>query len=127
VAGRRSYRERMANNASGSGQGDLKLEPSMIPKLQQAFQSALDQLQPLTRGGADQFRMTRAAMADGASTEFQAAFNKIAADGPDSAAHSLKEYEQRLAGVVKQLGDIQRAYDNNEHETAAELSRQLGS
>lgn len=112
----------MATNA-----GNLELEPSMIPKLRQAFQSALDQLEPLTRGGADQFRMTRPAMADGASTEFQAAFNKIAADGPDSAAQSLKEYQQRLTGVLKQLGDIQRAYDNNERGTAAELSRQLGA
>ncbi|HEX4361307.1 MAG TPA: hypothetical protein VH141_27475 [Pseudonocardia sp.] len=115
----------MANNATGSG--DLTLEPSMIPKLRRAFQSALDQLEPLARGGADQFRMTRPAMADGASTEFQAAFNKIAADGPESAAQSLRAYRQRLAGVLKQLGDIQRAYDSNEHETAAELSRQLGS
>ena len=117
----------MANNANGSGQGNLKLEPSMIPKLRQAFQSALDQLEPLTKGGADQFRMTRPAMADGASAEFQAAFNRIAADGPESAAQSLKEYQQRLAGVLRQLGDIQRAYDNHEHETAAELSGQLGA
>ncbi|HEX4252167.1 MAG TPA: hypothetical protein VH008_30195 [Pseudonocardia sp.] len=117
----------MATNASGSGQGNLKLEPSMIPKLQQAFQSALDQLEPLTKGGADQFRMTRPAMADGASTEFQTAFNKIAADGPESAAQSLQEYQQRLTGVLTQLGEIQRAYANNEHETAAELSRQLGA
>jgi len=117
----------MANNASGSGQGNLKLEPHMIPKLRQAFQSALDQLKPLTQGGPEQFRMNSFAMGDDASKDFQAAFNTIASDGPESAAKSLKEYGQRLEGVLKQLGDIEHAYQNNEHETAAQLSRQLES
>jgi hypothetical protein len=117
----------MANNASGSGQGNLKLEPHMIPKLREAFQSALEQLQPLTRGGQDGLSISKPAMADQSSVEFQTAFNKVAGDGPESAAQALTEYGQRLESVLKQLGAIQHAYDSNEHQTAAELSRQLGS
>jgi hypothetical protein len=117
----------MANNPSGSGQGNLKLEPHMIPKLQQAFQNALEQLQPLTLGGQSDLSITRPAMADQSSVEFQSAFNKVAGDGPESAAQALREYGQRLEGVLKQLGDIQHAYNSNEHQTAAELSRQLES
>ena len=117
----------MANNPSGSGQGDLKLEPHMIPKLREAFQSALEQLRPLGQGGQDGFRMASPAMADSASKDFQVAFNTAASDGPESAAAALTDYRQRLEGVLKQLGEIERAYANNEHQAAAELSRQLGS
>jgi hypothetical protein len=53
----------MPTNASGSGHGDLKLEPHMIPKLREAFQSALEQLRPLSQGGQDGFRMTSPSMA----------------------------------------------------------------
>jgi hypothetical protein len=115
----------MANSVSGPGQGDLKLEPHMIPRLRQAFQSALDQLRPLTEGGQGSFRMTKPVMADAASTEFQAAFNRLTTDGPQSAESALREYARRLEIALKQLGDIQQAYDKNERETAAELSRQL--
>jgi len=117
----------MPTNASGSGQGDLKLEPHMIPKLREAFQSALEQLRPLSQGAQDGFRMTSPAMADAASKDFQAAFNTATSDDPESTAAALREYQQRLEGTLKQLGEIERAYANNEHQTAAELSRQLGS
>jgi len=117
----------MPTNATGSGQSDLKLEPHMIPKLREAFQSALEQLRPLSQGGQGGFRMTSPAMADAASKDFQVAFNTATSDGPESAAAALTDYRQRLEGVLKQLGEIERAYANNEHQTAAELSRQLGS
>jgi hypothetical protein len=113
----------MATDSSGSGQGNLKLEPTMIPKLQQAFQSAIDQLEPLNKSDGQNFTMSAPAMADDASTQFQAEFNRAATNG----ARAIQEYGTRLRGVLTQLGAIQRAYDNNEQQTAADLSRQLES
>jgi hypothetical protein len=113
----------MATDSSGSGQGNLKLEPTMIPKLQQAFQSAIDQLQPLSQGGGQNLTMSAPAMADDASKGFQAELNQAATHG----AQAIQEYGTRLQGVLTQLGAIQRAYDSNEQQTAADLSRQLES
>jgi hypothetical protein len=111
----------MANDASGPSQADLKLQPYMIPKLQQAFQSALDQLSELTKQGSQDFAMAKPAMADGASVDFRTELNKVAQE----AGQQLTSYQQRLADVVRKLGDIQKAYQQNEHDTAIKLSSQL--
>ena|ERR1700754_3015385 len=109
----------MVDEASGAG--GVKLEPYMIPKLHAAFQSALDQLVPVLPESHLTFRITRPAMADAASVDFQNEFNKVA----DEAGAHLAAYRQRLRDVVRTLGDIQRAYDRNEYDTAVELSSQL--
>jgi hypothetical protein len=114
----------MVNDASGSGQGGLRLEPRMIPRLRQAFQSALDQLSSISdtaRGGG--LRIGTPAMADQASREFQAEFNKAA----DEAGQQLRDYRTRLQQVLRQLDAIQKAYDAHEYDTAAELAAKLES
>lgn len=111
----------MATDSSGSGQGNLRLEPTMIPKLRQAFQSAIEQLTTLTQGGVQGYPMSAPAMADDASTQFQSEFNTVAAHN----AQAIQEYGTRLESVLTQLGQIQRAYHDNEGQIAADLSRQL--
>ena len=113
----------MVTDVSGSGQGaGLKLEPHMIPRLRQAFQSALDQLSSLSgTASSGALRIATPAMADQASVEFQAAFNKAA----DEAGQQLGDYRSRLQGVLEQLDAIQKAYDAREYDTAAELSAKL--
>jgi hypothetical protein len=112
----------MVTDASGSGQGGLRLEPQMIPRLRQAFQSALDQLSSVSgtaQGG--QLRIATPAMADQASVEFQVSFNKAS----DEAGQQLSDYRSRLQQVVRQLDAIQRAYDAHEYDTAARLAATL--
>ena len=109
----------MVDEASGSG--GMKLEPYMIPKLHEAFQSALDQLAPALQESCLSFRIAKPAMADAASVDFQNEFNNVA----DDAGAQLAAYRQRLQDVVRTLDDIQRAYDRNEYDTAVELSSQL--
>lgn len=112
----------MVDNPSGSGQG-LALQPHMIPKLQEAFRQALDELTGLTEElrRSPGLKITEPAMRDGATLEFQADFNRVA----EEASREIAEYQQRLRDVVGTLDAIQQAYDRREYETAAELSSQL--
>ncbi len=114
----------MVNDASGATQGDLRLQPDMIPKLQKAFTEALAQLEHAIQRALSDGKINAPSMADSASQDFASAFN---AEAGGSATQALQQYQQRLHGVVTQLGAIQRAYDKNETDTAATLSRQLES
>ena len=114
----------MVNDASGATQGDLRLQPDMIPKLQKAFTEALAQLEPAIQQALGDGKITAPVMADPASKDFADAFN---AEAGGSATQALQQYQQRLHGVVAQLGAIQQAYDKNESDTATMLSRQLES
>ncbi|HEY2203505.1 MAG TPA: hypothetical protein VGH99_03365 [Pseudonocardia sp.] len=115
----------MADTSSTAG-GTLRLEPGTIPTLRQAFRRAVDELRPVV-AEAPRLSLAAPAMADGASVEFRAAFNRLAAGGPGSAAGSLADFERRLRAVVGRLDEIQRAYDRNESDVAAELTRRLGT
>jgi hypothetical protein len=104
---------------------DLRLQPQAIPKLKQAYQQALTQLEGVLADARSGFRIERPAMMDDASLGFQNSFNGAAADGSGSIRAQLSVFEQRLREAVDKLGAIQQAYDRNETGTAAVLSRQL--
>lgn len=105
--------------------GDLRLQPEAIPKLKQAYQQALTQLEGVLADARNGFRIEHPAMADEASVGFQTAFNGYSANGPGSIREQVTAFEQRLRETVDKLGAIQQAYDRNESGTAAALSRQL--
>jgi hypothetical protein len=106
---------------SASDPHGLRLQPGMIPRLRLAYQQALDLLAPALADARDGFRIDRPAMGDAASGEFQAAFN--AHVGPAGA--QLVAFEERLREASATLAAIQHAYDRNETDTAAALSRRL--
>jgi hypothetical protein len=113
-------------DTTGSGTpSDLRLQPQMIPQLLQGYQDALDQLRPALADAGDGYRIDQPAMGDQASAEFRHALNQHTCDGPGSVREQLTAFEQRLRETVDKLGAIQRAYDRNETDTAAALSRQL--
>ena len=105
--------------------GGLRLAPQAIPRLKQAYQHALSQLESVLADAGSGFRIERPAMMDDASLGFQSAFNRYAGEGPGSVREQITAFEQRLRDAVDKLGAIQRAYDRNETGTAAVLSRQL--
>jgi hypothetical protein len=113
----------MANHPGSDG---FRVEPATIASLRQAFQSAIQQLQPALRD-ADNLRIRTPAMADQASIDFQTAFNTAADGGPDSAVQSLKAFEQRLHGAVQQLDAIAQAYGHTEQNNAEHLHTHLES
>jgi hypothetical protein len=105
--------------------GDLRLQPQAIPRLKQAYQQALGQLESVLADARSGFRIDRPAMTDDASTGFQTAFNSHTSDGAGSIREQVTAFEQRLRDAVDKLGAIQAAYERNETGTAAVLSRQL--
>ncbi|WP_028936597.1 PE domain-containing protein [Pseudonocardia spinosispora] len=111
----------MPDNAPAAG--GFRIDPTTIPQLQKAFQDALAQLRPVLQEAGHSLPMASPAMADEASTQFQAAFNQSATQHLDS----LTAFEQRLNQVLATLGSIQRAYDSNDQDTARNLAAQLGS
>lgn len=112
----------MVNKTGGTSDG-FTLQPHLIPELRKAYGDALGQLDALL--GQGPFGVAQPAMADQASTDFQTAFNQFTDSGPGSMRESLVGFQQRLREAVDKLGAIQQAYDRNESETAAMLSRQL--
>ncbi len=110
-------------NDTGGTSGGFTLRPHMIPELRKAYGDALGQLDALLAQGP--FGVERPAMADQASTDFQTAFNQFTDSGPGSMREGLVGFQQRLREAVDELGTIQQAYDRNETESAAMLSRQL--
>lgn len=106
-------------NTTGAG---FTITPEAIPTLQKAFQTASQQLDRAI-AQVTQAQLTKPAMGDQPSTQFQQQFTQAA----QRQSAQLGAFKQRLDQVMQSLGEIQQAYDQHEQATARSLTSRLES
>ncbi|WP_143174375.1 transcriptional regulator [Streptoalloteichus hindustanus] len=96
----------------------LRVEPSSIPELRRAFESALNRLDPQVDMAITDLRI-RPWAGDPVSAEAATRFNDASVDSGEGALHALQSYQRQLKAAADALRDAEAQYRATEGDNAA--------
>ena len=101
----------------------LHVEPSMIPALRAAFQSAIAQLNDALVGLSRHGFLSTPWLGDESSKEVAAHYTAQAMSGTNSSYQALVAYHQQLNQVHDTLQRMEAEYLRTDHDESANLQR----
>lgn len=98
-------------------QAVLSVAPDAVPRLRTAINDTLDELRPLLGRMRNEAHMPEPWLGDSASYATWALYTERVMGAPDGPFRAMVAYERQLVAIRDRLGEIERAYAENEAQT----------